>query len=334
MFKRKSLLQIIQFAGEGKLRDANETSLEFRELINSVSSEILVHYSESCLIEKFDDSGFALQDIVNEVGIRLGFDVQFGLYQGRKNNIGYDGIWSSDDGHNFIVEVKTSDAYSVNLNKLIAYRDKLIESGRIKGSNSSILIVVGREGTGGLEAQIRGSKYAWDIRLVSTDSLLKLLKVRDSFNDSKTTAQINEILKPKEYTKIDRLIDLMFMHSGTEKNIDPPKINESSKRNDERRIVSPAALKNKTGNTKTVSVKSVKNTPEKTIAAKSASSFRHTSELMVVKEERTVTIIKAVSKIEKPEKESAVQNEPFSVNRFMRFFRKSHSISDSKKNLL
>jgi len=35
-----------------------------------------------------------------------------------------------------------------------------------------VLIVVGRQDTGELEAQIRGSRHAWDIRLISAEALL------------------------------------------------------------------------------------------------------------------------------------------------------------------
>ena len=44
IFEKKSLEQIIQFAGEGKLRDSNAASLEFREVINNVFSEMLMNY--------------------------------------------------------------------------------------------------------------------------------------------------------------------------------------------------------------------------------------------------------------------------------------------------
>jgi hypothetical protein len=51
----------------------------------------------------------------------------------------------------------------------------LITSGQLKEDQSSILIVVGREDTGDLEAQIRGSRHAWDVRLISVDALLRLM---------------------------------------------------------------------------------------------------------------------------------------------------------------
>ena len=49
---------------------------------------------------------------------------------------------------------------------LARYRNQLIESRRIT-KNSSILIVVGRNDTSDLEAQIRGSRHAWEGNNVS-----------------------------------------------------------------------------------------------------------------------------------------------------------------------
>jgi hypothetical protein len=79
------------------------------------------------------------------------------------------------------------------------------------GPRHSILIVVGREDTGALEAQIRGSKHAWDIRLISTDALIKLMLLKENLNDTKTIQQINQVLRPQEYTRLDGLIELIFL---------------------------------------------------------------------------------------------------------------------------
>lgn len=210
-FDSKTLSQILAFAGDGKLKDNNVTSLEFRELLDQVPSTLLKQFADNCLTEKFDDGGFALQDIINQIGARLGFIIENGLYRGKQNDIGFDGIWTSTEGHSIVLEVKTTDAYRINLDTLAVYRQKLTDQSRIDKVKSSILIVVGRQDTGDLEAQIRGSRHAWDIRLLSTDSLLKLLSLKESLNDSKTIQQINELLKPKEYTRIDKLIELIFL---------------------------------------------------------------------------------------------------------------------------
>jgi hypothetical protein len=213
LFKSKSLSQILNFIGDGKLRDKSNTSEEFRELLKIIPTEIIKKFIDDCLSEKFENSGFALQDIINQIGQRLGFIIENGLYKGKKDSIGYDGIWTFKDNYSFIVEVKTTDAYRINLDTIAEYRKKLIESNKILKEKSSILIIVGRQDTGDLEAQIRGSKHAWDIRLLSSDSVLKLLVLKESLNDTKTIQQINEILKPNEYTRIDKLIELIFLTS-------------------------------------------------------------------------------------------------------------------------
>ena len=40
----------------------------------------------------FEKSGETLQDIVNELGRRLDFEVENGFYQGRTNAVGNDGL--------------------------------------------------------------------------------------------------------------------------------------------------------------------------------------------------------------------------------------------------
>jgi hypothetical protein len=76
------------------------------------------------------------------------------------------------------VEVKTTDVYRIELAKLDDYRKELIAAGRIAEHASSILIVVGRANTGDLEAQVRGSRFAWDVRLISVRDLLKLVGIK------------------------------------------------------------------------------------------------------------------------------------------------------------
>lgn len=209
-FEKKTLAQILSFAGDGKLKDGNTTSTEFRELLDQVPSHLLKKFADSCLSEKFDDSGFALQDIINQIGKRLSFAVEHGLYRGKQNDIGFDGIWKSKDGHSLVLEVKTTDAYRINLDTIAAYRTELADENRITKNQSSILIVVGRQDTGDMEAQIRGSQHAWDIRLISTDALINLLSLKETLNDTRTIQQINELLKPREYTRVDKLIELIF----------------------------------------------------------------------------------------------------------------------------
>ena len=209
--ENKQLQQIIAFAGEGKLRDGSITSVEFRDFLSIIPSETLKQYANSCLSDSFPGSGLALQDIVNQIGIRLGFEVENGFYQGSQNNIGNDGLWKLPGGHCVVVEVKTTDAYRIDSNKIAEYRKRLVANQKIVEESSSILIVVGRQDTGDLEAQIRGSRHAWDIRLISVESLLKLMLLKENVDDPQIIQRICEILIPKEFTRLDNIIDIVFL---------------------------------------------------------------------------------------------------------------------------
>ena len=73
-----------------------------------------------------------------------------------------------------------------------------------------MLLIVGREDTGELEAQVRGSRHAWEMRLISVDSLVNLVKLKENTEDEDTAEKIRSILIPMEYTRLDGLIDVMF----------------------------------------------------------------------------------------------------------------------------
>ena len=206
----KKLEQIIAFAGSGKLSDKSPEANEFREFLSHVPSEHLVAFADECLHGGFKTSGLALQDIVNQVGRRLGFNVEDGRYRGAKGQIGFDGLWRTEEGHALVIEVKTTDAYRMDLDVQAGYREALVASGRIDEHLSSILFVVGRKDTGDLEAQIRGSRHAWDIRVISVDALLKLMKLKEELEDPLIVKKIGAILTPQEYTRVDGIIDVVF----------------------------------------------------------------------------------------------------------------------------
>lgn len=206
----KQVHQIIAFAGDGRLRDGNRSSAEFRDFLSRLPSDFLARYAGECLASSFNESGQALQDIVNQVGRRLGFEVTHGRYRGTPNHVGFDGLWRSPSAHALVVEVKTTDAFRITLNTIAEYRRALITQTQIAEAQSSILIVVGRQDTGDLEAQIRGSRHAWDIRLISIDSLVRLVAVKESLEDPEVLNRIHQILIPREFTRLDDIVDILF----------------------------------------------------------------------------------------------------------------------------
>jgi hypothetical protein len=132
-----------------------------------------------------------------------------GRYQGTSTAVGFDGVWVSPEGHTIIAEVKTTDAYRISLDRIATYRQKILGTGQINGT-SSVLIIVGREDTGELEAQIRGSRHAWDIRLISADALVRLVQLKENADALETDRKIRSILSPMEYTRLDQMVDVMF----------------------------------------------------------------------------------------------------------------------------
>jgi len=201
--------QVVATAGNGDLKDGSHCAQELREFLGQVPTSKIAEYVEHCLSRSFGKSGMVLQDLVNELGRRLDYTVTNGRYQGTTNSIGYDGIWAAPEGHTIITEVKTTDAYRISLDTIAGYRDKLLTAGQIK-QPSSILVVVGRDDTGELEAQVRGSRHAWDIRLISAEALLKLVQLKENADGPATGQKIRSLLTPMEYTRLDQMVDVMF----------------------------------------------------------------------------------------------------------------------------
>ena len=206
----KHVQQVIAFAGDGKLRDGSTASFEFRDYLRNIPSDLLSRYADECLQGSFPDSGLALQDIVNEIGRRLDFQLTHGRYRGTSNQPGHDGLWADTDRHTIVVEVKTTDAYRIDLGTVAGYRQALARSGDLQLETSSMLVVVGRQDTGDLEAQIRGSRYAWDMRVISVDALLWMLKLKEEAEEPSLLKRIHDILIPHEFTRLDPIIEIAF----------------------------------------------------------------------------------------------------------------------------
>ena len=61
----KTVQQLLGFAGDGRLRDENETSREFRNFLRHVPSDLLASFANQCLNDSFSQSGLALQNVIN-----------------------------------------------------------------------------------------------------------------------------------------------------------------------------------------------------------------------------------------------------------------------------
>lgn len=143
-----SLSQILNLVG--KLDDSRgiETPRErFRAFLKDNVQEVgqIRDYIQECLRLTGDQYSRALQDLVNHLGSLLDFEVQFGRYHGVRGEIGFDGHWKSPSGYHIVVEVKTTEAYTVKTSTLVGYVDELISGKKIPAWDNALgLYVVGK----------------------------------------------------------------------------------------------------------------------------------------------------------------------------------------------
>jgi len=67
-----TIAQIVSICGDGKLLDNSPCSEQLRQFLKLQQPDALADYANYCLENKFERSGFALQDCINEIGRRLG----------------------------------------------------------------------------------------------------------------------------------------------------------------------------------------------------------------------------------------------------------------------
>lgn len=99
-----SIEQVVATAGDGSLKDQSPCSLELRDYPSQIPTAKIASYAQHCLSNRFNKSGMVLQDLVNELGKRLDYDVRNGRYQGTASTIGFDDLWFSPEGHAIVAD--------------------------------------------------------------------------------------------------------------------------------------------------------------------------------------------------------------------------------------
>ena len=201
-FEKKTIDQIVAITDDGKLHDGSECARQVREFLKFQTAERIAKYAHYCLKHPSDVNNAALQDIVNEIGRRLEFDVVYGKYFGSRQTDGYDGLWASGPNQ-LVVVCKLSDDYKVDIDHLMHNFEDGPQAAQT-GMSFSGLIVVGQQETWDIERQIRGGRFAASVRVISILSLLKLLLIHDK--QPKRVAKINSLLMPHDFTRLDHLV--------------------------------------------------------------------------------------------------------------------------------
>jgi hypothetical protein len=205
----------------GKLDDSpgpNAPRERFRNFLkNNVKQlSILRDYIEECLRNTDDQYNRAFQDLVNHLGSFMGFEVEFGRYQGTQEEIGFDGLWKSPTGFYIVIETKKTETYTIKTSQLLGYINELISEKKISDPDQVLgLYVIGmpsKEATQ-LEKAIIADKQTNKLRVVSIDSLLSLAELMNQYDINHD--DILTIIKPSG-PRIDPIVE-MITHLVAEK---------------------------------------------------------------------------------------------------------------------
>lgn len=165
-------------------------------------------YIETCLRTSGPQYNRALQDLVNHTGSLIGFEVEFGRYQGVQGQSGHDGLWRRGD-FAIVVEVKTTDTYAIKTATLTGYIDHLISDKKIRDREYALgLYVFGRADAGleHLENMILGQRLTQQLRVATVDSILSLAELVQDGHISQDEAIT--LLRPTR-ARIDDSVNLL-----------------------------------------------------------------------------------------------------------------------------
>jgi len=172
-----------------------------------VTQSDMIAWMDECLEKTGPNFNRALQDIVNSIGERLGFTVEYGLYAGKTGSIGFDGRWvSHQTSIELVIETKKSEAYKIDPNQIGGYIEQLNKDKKEGGATYGIF-AIGEEEPSTIVNTIRGSEYRNQIRVVPLKLLLTLLKMKEDVGLGHE--QIVKLLVPIDTINIGEIIKLI-----------------------------------------------------------------------------------------------------------------------------
>lgn len=205
-----TLDRIVGLAGDWN--DGSRASEQFREIIED--EQTMTEEIEAYLLEAMDGTeqyhNRALQDLVNNIGRRLGFEVEYGIYQGRSDTIGYDGHWTStatEEDIHLVVETKKTTAYAIDPGQAGEYMDELTSEEDIDRSQVYGLYVIGKGDVETVAQTVFGSQYRDRMRVITAQRLLDLLEIQE--DSGLRHDQVVDVLLPINAVDVGQLVGLI-----------------------------------------------------------------------------------------------------------------------------
>jgi len=205
-----TLDRIVNLAGDWT--DGSRASEQFREIVEDeqTTTEEIEAYLQEAIGGSEQYHNKALQDLVNNIGRRLGFEVEYGVYQGRSDTIGYDGRWIStatDDDTHLVVETKTNTAYSIDPGQAGEYMAELVDEHEVDRGQVYGLYVIGEGDVETVSQTVLGSQYRDRMRVITAQRLLDLLEIQE--DSGLRHDQVVDVLLPINAVDVGQLVGLI-----------------------------------------------------------------------------------------------------------------------------
>jgi len=205
-----TLDRIVNLAGDWT--DGSRASEQFREIIEDeqTTTEEIEAYLQEAINGSEPYHNKALQDLVNNFGRRLGFEIEYGVYQGRSDTIGYDGHWIStatDDDTHLVVETKTNTAYSIDPGQAGEYMAQFVDEHEVNREQVYGLYVIGEGDVETVSQTVLGSQYRDRMRVITAQRLLDLLEIQE--DSGLRHDQVVDVLLPINAVDVGQLVGLI-----------------------------------------------------------------------------------------------------------------------------
>lgn len=205
-----TLDRLVNLAGEWT--EDSRASEQFRQIIDdeqTTTDEIEAYLHEAIQgSEQYHNR--ALQDLINNIGRRLGFEIEYGVYQGTSETIGFDGLWTStatgEETH-LVVETKKSTAFSIDPGQAGQYMDQLIQQEGVDRSQVYGLYVIGEGDVETVAQTVFGSQYRDRMRVITAQRLLDLLEIQE--DSGLRHDQVVDVLLPINAVDVGQLVELI-----------------------------------------------------------------------------------------------------------------------------
>lgn len=205
-----TLNRIVSLAGDWN--DGSRASEQFRQIIQDeqTTTEEIEAYLREAMEGTEQYHNRALQDLVNNIGRRLGFEVEYGVYQGRSGTIGYDGYWTStatEEDTYLVVETKKTTAYAIDPGQAGEYMNELTDQEEIDRSQVYGLYVIGEGDVETVAQTVFGSQYRDRMRVITAQRLLDLLEIQEE--SGLRHDQVVNVLLPINAVDVGQLVGLI-----------------------------------------------------------------------------------------------------------------------------